>query len=86
MISQKEKKEIDKMTKEQATGKYNKLYTQIKTVNPSMVFTLDILEDSVSDIINLPEFKNIRKIDLPLDFSVPGHFAEKMKIRMLCFI
>ena len=64
-------------------GDLNKLYTQIKTVNPSMVFTLDILEDSVSDIINLPEFKNIRKIDLPLDFSVPGHFAEKMKIRML---
>lgn len=64
-------------------GNMNKLYTQIKTIEPSMLFTLDLLEDSVSDIINLPEFKNIKKVDMPLDFSVPGHFSEKIKIRML---
>ena len=33
-------------------GDLNKMYTQIKTVSPSIIFTLDILEDSVSDIIN----------------------------------
>lgn len=64
-------------------GDLNKIYTQLKTLNPSMIFTLDILEDSVSEIINLPDFKDIKKIDMPLDFSVPGHFVEKMKIRML---
>lgn len=64
-------------------GDLNKLYTQIKNVNPSMIFTLDLLEDSVSEIINLPEFKNIIKVDMPLDYSVPGHFKEKMQIRIL---
>lgn len=64
-------------------GDLNKMYTQLKTVNPSVIFILDILEDSVSDIINLSEFKDVKKIDMPLDFSVPGHFVEKTKIRML---
>lgn len=64
-------------------GDLNKMYTQIKTVSPSIIFTLDILEDSVSDIINLPEFKDIIKVDMPLDYSVPGHFKEKAQIRIL---
>lgn len=64
-------------------GDLNKLYTQIKTIAPSMIFTLDLLEESVSDILNLSDFKDIIKVDMPLDYSVPGHFYEKMKIRAL---
>jgi long-chain acyl-CoA synthetase len=64
-------------------GNFNRLYEQLKTINPSMIFILDILEDSVSEVINLPEFVNVKKVGMPLNFSVPGHYIEKSKIRVL---
>lgn len=75
--------QLNYMDAHEGNGYLNKLYKQINTVSPKMVFTLDLLEDSVSDVLNLPEFKDIEKVDLPLDYSVPGHFVEKAKIRAL---
>lgn len=65
------------------SSQLNKLYNQLKLANPAMIFTLDILEDKVADIVNLPEFSNAKKIDMPLDFSVKGHLKEKATIRIL---
>lgn len=61
----------------------NKLYNQLKTVNPKMIFTLDILQDKVADIVNLNEFNDSMKVSLPLNFSVPGNYIEKSKIELL---
>ena len=51
---------------EEGSRELNKLYSQIKTVNPAMIFTLDILENLVSDVLNLPEFSHIMKVEMPL--------------------
>lgn len=61
----------------------NKLYNQLKLVKPKLIFTIDILEDKVSDILNLDEFKDITKVELPLDYSIPGSYYEKAKIELL---
>lgn len=61
----------------------NQLYTQIKLLNPSIIFTLDILENQVSEILNLPEFQHIKKIRMPLTYSNPSWTIEQGKIQLL---
>lgn len=61
----------------------NKLYNQLMLVKPKLVLTLDILEDKVSEILNLNEFRDVIKVELPLDYSVPGSHYEKAKIELL---
>lgn len=61
----------------------NRLYRQIKNVNPKMVFVLDILEDRVSEVLNLPEFSNIKKISLSLNASIPRISAESIAVSFL---
>lgn len=59
------------------------LYKRIKQVNPKMIFTLDIFEDKMSDLLNLPEFDSIQKVQLPLSKSTPMFDAERVKIKAL---
>ncbi len=61
----------------------NKLYSQIKTINPQMIFTLDILENQVADILNSKEFDHIMKIDMPLTRSTPFWNLERSKTQLL---
>lgn len=61
----------------------NKLYHQIKAVNPTVIFTLDILENRVSNILNLPEFNHIMKVGMPLTRSTPFWNMERSKIQLL---
>lgn len=60
----------------------NKMYNQIKTIKPRIIFFLDILEDKVSKILNLPEFSSIQKVRMPLNAS-NGFDTENLKIALL---
>lgn len=61
----------------------NKMYKQLKLINPAMIFVLDILENNVSDLLNDPEFKSVDKVILPLDRSTPILNVERAKIALL---
>lgn len=61
----------------------NKFYKQLKTANPKLVFTLDILENTVSEILNLNEFDDVIKVRLPLSESTKKFSLEKSKIKLL---
>lgn len=67
----------------QGSKENNKMYNQLKTINPSMIFVLDILENSVSELLNEPEFKCVDKIIMPLSYSTPILNAERLKIAAL---
>lgn len=67
------------------TGDLNKMYNQINMISPRVIFFLDILEDKISDILNLPEFKNITKVRMPLNFSNKKNDVENLKIKALSF-
>lgn len=61
----------------------NAMYRQLKLLNPTAIFTLDILENKVSEVLNLEEFKEVKKIILPLAKSTPIYNSERIKIQML---
>lgn len=61
----------------------NKMYKQLKLINPSMIFVLDILENNVADLLNDPEFKSVDKVIMPLDYSTPIFNVERAKIALL---
>lgn len=61
----------------------NKMYKQLKLINPAMVFVLDILENNVADLLNDPEFKSVDKVIMPLDYSTPIFNVERAKIALL---
>lgn len=61
----------------------NKFYKQLKMAEPRLIFTLDILENKVSEILNLDEFKDIVKVRLPLSLSTKKFSLEKVKIQAL---
>lgn len=63
----------------------NLLYSQLKTINPKMIFTLDLLENQVAEILNDSEFSGIRKVRMPLLYSVRGDYLEKVKLALLKF-
>lgn len=61
----------------------NKMYKQLKLINPAMIFVLDILENNVADLLNDPEFKSVDKVIMPLDYSTPIFNVERAKIALL---
>lgn len=61
----------------------NIMYRKLKLLNPKMVFVLDILENKVSEVLNLEEFKDIKKVILPLTKSTPLYNSERVKIKLL---
>ena len=63
----------------------NRLYEQIKKMNPKMIFTLDILEDKISSILNDKRFDRIVKVSMPLEYSTPIYNPERavMSLKML---
>ena len=60
----------------------NVLLDEITLLKPKMLFTLDILEDKVSPIINAAE-SSIVKIRLPLDQSMPLYDVERLATALL---
>lgn len=63
----------------------NRLYNQISNVNPKMIFTLDILEEKICNVINNENFSNIVKVSMPLTKSTPIYNPERivMNLKML---
>lgn len=61
----------------------NVLLEEITALRPKMLFTLDILEDKVSDIVNSSECKDILKIRLPLARSTPFFNVERLAVSLL---
>lgn len=56
-----------------------KMYKNIKLLNPSLIMFLDILEPSISEVLNSEEFKSIKKLRLPVSASTPILNDEKLK-------
>lgn len=61
----------------------NVLLDEITLIKPKMIFTLDILENKVSSVVNNQECKDIIKIRLPLARSTPFYNSERWKIVLL---
>lgn len=61
----------------------NAMLDEIDLIKPKILFILDILENKVSSIINMPEYKNIIKIRLPLAYSTPFYNLEHLTIALL---
>ena len=57
----------------------DKMFKHIKLLNPSFIMFLDILEPSVSEVLNSEEFKNVKKLRLPVSASTPVLNDEKFK-------
>ncbi len=55
----------------------NRLYLQLKNVNPKMIFTLDILEDKIHEVVNHERFSTAFKVSMPFTFSTPLLNLEK---------
>lgn len=61
----------------------NVMLDEITLIKPKMLFTLDILENKVSSIINTPKCNSIIKIRLPLAQSTPLYNVERFLIGVL---
>ena len=62
------------------------LYKKLKKANPSVIFTLDIIENKVNEIINLPEFATSKKVRLPLSHTTPILNGQRYQIALLTLI
>ena len=60
-----------------------KMYEQLKMINPAMIFFLDIFENQVYEVLNNSEFKDSLKVRLPLSVSTPIFNTERFKINLL---
>ena len=60
-----------------------KMYEQIKMINPAMIFFLDIFENQVYEVLNNQEFRSSLKVRLPLSASTPIFNTERFKINLL---
>ena len=47
----------------------NRLFRQLENVNPKMIFTLDIFESKIYNVINDEKFSRAVKVSMPLDYS-----------------
>lgn len=56
----------------------NRLYRQLENVDPKMIFTLDILEDKICDVINEDRFSKAIKVSMPLEKSTPIYNPERV--------
>ena len=64
------------MAKKDADG-VNELYKKIKTISPKALFVVDYFEDKVFPVCNNNEFKDMLKVSMPLDYSMPVYDIEK---------
>lgn len=60
----------------------NRLYKQLESVNPRMIFTLDILEDKIYKVINDDKFSKVMKVSMPLEYSTPKLNPERLVISL----
>lgn len=60
----------------------NRLYRQLENVAPKMIFTLDMLEDKIYQVINKPEFEQAVKVSMPLEYSTPKCNPERLVIAL----
>ena len=60
-----------------------KMYEQLKMINPAMIFFLDIFENQVYEVLNNQEFRSSLKVRLPLSVSTPIFNIERFKINLL---
>lgn len=58
----------------------NRLYRQLENVSPKMIFTLDILEDKIYQVINDSKFQSAVKVSMPLEYSTPKWNPEWLAI------
>lgn len=58
----------------------NRLFRQLENVNPKMIFTLDIFESKIYNVINDEKFSRAVKVSMPLDYSVPRYNPERLII------
>ena len=56
----------------------NRLYRQLESINPKMIFTLDILEDKIYNVINAEKFSRTIKVSMPLEYSTPKFNSERV--------
>ncbi len=58
----------------------NRLFRQLENVSPKMIFTLDMLEDKIYQVINDPKFRSAVKVSMPLEYSTPKWNPERLAI------
>jgi len=63
----------------------NCLFSHLINVKPKFIFVLDALEDKVYEIINKPEFDNVYKVVMPLDFCIKSVSKEKSLLGVKSF-
>lgn len=61
----------------------NRLYRQMRLVNPKIIFVMDYLEDKVYNVVNSNDFNGSLKILLPMDKSMPKLSGEKIGLSLL---
>lgn len=60
----------------------NRLLRQLENVSPKMIFTLDILEDKIYQVINNKVFEQAVKVSMPLEYSTPKWNPERLAINL----
>lgn len=61
----------------------NRLYRQMKLINPQIIFIMDYLEDKVYSVVNSNDFKESLKVLLPMDRSMPKISGEQIGLSLL---
>lgn len=64
----------------------SKMYKQINLVEPKAIFILDLFAGGVADVVNDPDFAEIKKIIMPLAKSTPVLNSERFKLQLLKLI
>jgi len=59
------------------------LEKQLDKICPKIVFVLDLLENIVSDLLNKPVYKEMKKVVMPLEGTTPLNNPERLKIDIL---
>lgn len=58
----------------------NRLFRQLENVSPKMIFTLDLFEEKIYQIVNDVTFEKAVKVSMPLEYSVPRFHPERIAI------
>lgn len=61
----------------------NRLYRQMKLINPKIIFVMDYLEDKVYSVVNSNDFDSSLKVLLPMDKSMPKLYGERIGLSLL---
>ena len=66
-------------------GDKNRLYSQIDSVKPKVIFTLDYLEDKMYSVINDEKFADILKVSMPLVYSTSKLNPERLLLALKAY-